>query len=199
MSAPELIRAWTSGRFRLELLDTSHRDWRGQTRLAYRFSDGGKLIFEGEDFASSPLHADDSDETVAALLSFLSLRPGDTDAEHFEHYTPEQLDWCRANGEELSLEACQLEERARRGFVGCSVEHYLSAWLVTFDCGSTVLLQSDCDQAAFAVACGAIEAPDDWDGLPSKLGDAWANFDASSIVECPDCYLDVAEEPEGQP
>src|SRR5262249_36783349 len=157
-------------------------DRRGQTRLAYRFSDSGKLIFEGSDFAGSPLHADDSDETIAALLSFLALRPDDTDAEYFERYSPEQLDWCQANGEELALEACQLEERARRG---CSVEAYLSAWLVTFDDGSTLLLQSDYDQAAFAVACGAIQAPPDWDGLPSKLGEAWGDFDASSIVECP--------------
>lgn len=198
MSARELIRTWTSGRFRLELFDTHRQDWRGQTRLAYRFSDTGKLIFEGADFAGSPLHADDSDETAAALLSFLSLRPGDTDAEHFEHYTPEQLDWCRANGEELGWEASQLEERARSGFVACSVEEHCCAWLVTFDDGSTLLLQTDYDQAAFAVACGAVQAPADWDGLPSKLREAWTEFDASSIEQCPDCYLDVAEQPEGE-
>jgi hypothetical protein len=53
----------------------------------------GWIIFEGEDFAGSPMDADDSDETVAALLTFLTLRRGDTDAEYFESYTPEQLAW----------------------------------------------------------------------------------------------------------
>jgi hypothetical protein len=44
------------------------------------------VLFQGEDFAGSPLHTDDLDETVAALLSFLSLRPGDTDREYFDNY-----------------------------------------------------------------------------------------------------------------
>lgn len=188
----EPLRVWQSGRFRLELGDTGRRDWRGQSRLAYRFTDGGSLIFEGDDFAGSPLHADDSDATVAALLAFLSFRPGDTDADYFASYTPAQLDWARANGEELSLLASELEERSRRGFVACTVEPYLSAWLVTFDDGATLLLQSDFDQAAFAVACGELEAPDDWDGLPSRLGEAWAAFDCGEITACPDDYLELA-------
>jgi len=107
----ESIRVWQEGRFRLELFDTGQRDWRGQTKLAYTFHDAGKLVFEGEDFAGSPLHADDSDETVVSLLAFLSLRPGDTDREYFDSYTPEQLAWAEANGEELSMLAAELEER----------------------------------------------------------------------------------------
>jgi len=85
----EAIRTWQSGRFKVEVFDTSRQDWRGQTRLAYRFTDGGNVIFEGEDFAGSPLHADDSDETLGALLGFLSRRPGGTDREYFDSYTPE--------------------------------------------------------------------------------------------------------------
>lgn len=50
----------------------------------------------------------------------------------------------------------------RRGMVPCSVESHHGAWLVTFDDGSTLLLQSDYDQAAFAVACGVIHAPAEW-------------------------------------
>ena len=109
----ESIRTWNSGRFTLELFDTGRTDWRGQTRLGYRFTDGERVVFEGADFAGSPLHADDSDATVAALLGFLSLRPGDTDREHFADYTPEQLEWADQNGEELGLLALELEERAR--------------------------------------------------------------------------------------
>jgi hypothetical protein len=67
------------------------------------------------------------------------------------------------------------------------------------DDGATVLLQSDYDQAAFALACGAIAAPDGWDGLPSGLGGAWAGLDCGDITACPDDYRDLAtvEEPAG--
>jgi hypothetical protein len=189
----ECIRTWRAGRFQLDLFDTGSCDSRGQTRLAYTFRDNGNVIFEGDDFAGSPLHADDSEETVAALLSFLSLRPGDTDREYFDRYTPEQLEWAQQNGEELSLLAHEMEERAQRGMVPCEVETHFGAWLVTFDGGETLLLQTDYDQAAFAVSCGAIQAPAEWDGLPSKLGKDWACFDPSTIDGCPDEYLDVAE------
>jgi hypothetical protein len=194
----EVIRMWQAGRFKLEIFDTGRQDWRGQSRLSYTFTDGGSVIFQGEDFAGSPLHSDDSDETVAALLGFLALRPGDTDREYFDRYTPEQLDWARANGEELGWLAHEIEERARRGFVPCSVETHYGAWLVTFDSGETLLLQTDWDQAAFAVSCGAIDAPEDWDGCPSKLGPDWASFDPSTIDACPDDYRDTAE-PEETP
>ena len=33
------------------------------------------------------MHADDSDDTLRALLGFLALRPGDTDSEYFADYT----------------------------------------------------------------------------------------------------------------
>jgi hypothetical protein len=189
----EPIRTWRSGCFRLDLFDTGRCDWRGQTRLAYSFRDKGKVIFEGEDFAGSPLHADDSNETVAALLSFLALRPGDTDRGYFDDYTPEQFAWAQQNGEELSLLAHELEEQPRLGMVSCTVETHFGAWVVAFDNGISLLLQTDYDKAAFAVSCGAIQAPADWDGLPSKLGTAWASFDPSIIDCCPDDYLDVAE------
>ncbi len=61
-------------------------------------------IFEGDDFGPSPLHADDSLDTVAALLGFLTCKPGDTDREYFASYTPLQLDWCTSSqAENLSL------------------------------------------------------------------------------------------------
>ena len=189
----EPIRTWQSGRFHVDLFDTGRTDWRRQSKLAYRFQDEGTVIFEGEDFAGSPCHADDSNATVAALLSFLSLRPGDTDREYFDAYTPAQLEWAEQNGEELALLAMQLEEAAQRGMVPCSVEEHFSAWLVTFDDASTILLQSDYDQAAFAVNCGAIDAPEDWSGCPSGLGEDWSGFDPSAIDACPDCYLELAE------
>jgi hypothetical protein len=106
--------------YRLTLWDTGRQDWRGQSKLGYRFercgddADGGVdgwIIFEGEDFAGSPMHADDSDETLAALLGFLTLRKGDTDAEYFENYTETQLAWAQSYDAEV-LGSYALEEGA---------------------------------------------------------------------------------------
>ena len=41
--------------------------------LTYRFWHGSRLIFKGDDFRPSPMYGIDDDQTVAALLSFLSL------------------------------------------------------------------------------------------------------------------------------
>ena len=90
--------------YRLTTWATPKTDWRGQTRIGYQFSSpDGAVIFEGEDFSGSPMHADDSDETLRALLSFLTLRPGDTDREYFDSYTPEQMAFAQGPAEGLSL------------------------------------------------------------------------------------------------
>ena len=104
--AEEPIRIWSRDSFRLELFDTGRTDRHGKSRLAYSFSDsrmGARPIFGGADFFASPLDATDSDATVAALLSFLSLQAGDTDSEHFDDYTPRQLEWRDTYAEELGF------------------------------------------------------------------------------------------------
>lgn len=88
----------------LTLYATDRVDWRGQTRLAYWFGKRGQEpVFVGSDFAGSPIHADDSDETLRGLLGFLTLRPGDTDSEYFEGYTADQLDFAETEAEYLAL------------------------------------------------------------------------------------------------
>jgi hypothetical protein len=62
------------------------------------------LLFEGEDFRCSPLHAQDSDDCIKSLMTFLTLRPGDTDAEYFARYTKIQRDYCAQHAEYLSFE-----------------------------------------------------------------------------------------------
>lgn len=82
-------RAW-----RLTTWDTGRQDRRGQAYIGYRLvSPEGRTVFEGEDFAGSPMNADDSDATLRALLGFLTLKPGDTDSEYFESYTAEQREF----------------------------------------------------------------------------------------------------------
>jgi len=106
----EFLREWKSGPYRLKTWETNRADHRGQPYLAYELSYKGKPVFEGEDFACSPLDAIDSNKAMGALLSFLALRPGDTDAEYFEGHTKRQLEFADEHGEELSILAMELEE-----------------------------------------------------------------------------------------
>jgi len=90
--------------FTLNTFDSGRSDHLGKSILEYQFQGpDGKIIFEGSDFACSPMNAIDSDECVRALLGFLTLRPGDTDAEYFENYTQEQLAFANEHGETLSM------------------------------------------------------------------------------------------------
>lgn len=89
------------GGFTLRTWATRATDHRGQTVIGYEFKVGDEVIFEGEDFAGSPLHGDDSDETLRALMGFLTLRPGDTDAEYFASYTADQLAFARSGDAEV--------------------------------------------------------------------------------------------------
>lgn len=80
----------------------------GQYVLGYVFeAKDGSVLFTGEDFACSPMHAVDSDESLRSLLGFLTLRPGDTDADYFEGYTPEQLHFCQTDAESMQLWAME--------------------------------------------------------------------------------------------
>jgi hypothetical protein len=106
----DLIRVVTAklseaATLRLEVSDPNRPRPNGGWVLAYTLSltqgEVTTTVFEGEDFASNPLHAIDSHETLSTLLKFLALKPGDTDREFFEDYTPEQLDFAQRYGEEV--------------------------------------------------------------------------------------------------
>ena len=80
-----------------------------RARLAYALTmrEGGKrtVVFLGSDFSPSPTDAIDSDDAVASLLCFLTLRPGDTDSDYFASYTPDQMDFATKYAEALSIAA----------------------------------------------------------------------------------------------
>lgn len=106
----QLVREWRGrigdGNASLYLYDLDERDPQtGHHRMAYRLLHGGDLVFAGDDYAVPAQHAVDSDEAVRGLLGFLSLRPGDTDAEYFDAYTDRQRSWADQYGEELALHA----------------------------------------------------------------------------------------------
>ena len=85
------LRTWDSGRTR-----------NGRTCIRYELRDpAGAVLFAGDDFRPSPMHADDADETLRGLLGFLTLRPGDTDREYFADYSPAQLAFAESSECEL--------------------------------------------------------------------------------------------------
>ena len=115
-SKMELIKVWRKDDLRLTIYNAYKKcQYKGNTSVAYRFTQAGKLLFEGNDFHPSPLHADDSMETVYSLLSFLTLQEGDTDDEYFANYTKAQLAWIRsAKCENLSYFVSYMEEKQAR-------------------------------------------------------------------------------------
>ena len=81
----------------LRTFDTG-RTCGGKTMLRYTFADpSGALLFDGEDFGCSPLHAIDADATLRGLLGFLTLRPGDTDRDYFAHYSIAQWEFAESS------------------------------------------------------------------------------------------------------
>lgn len=61
-----------------------------------------EVLFHGDDIGLPPGTCMDSDATVRSVLNWLTLRPGDTDAEYFESYTPRQMEWAGSEAEMLS-------------------------------------------------------------------------------------------------
>lgn len=88
--------------YRLVTYDTYRVDSLGKSILGYFFYDKqGALLFSGEDFACSPVHSIDSLECCASLLTFLTLRIGDTDSEYFANYTEAQLNFANSSDCEM--------------------------------------------------------------------------------------------------
>lgn len=97
--------------FRLNLYDTGKTcPEDGKTLIAYRFWHKLRLIFQGADIWVPPTQTIDGDETVRTVLTFLSLRPGDTDREFFDYYTAAQLRWVDEHAQTLSLYTIPEEE-----------------------------------------------------------------------------------------
>lgn len=91
---------------RIFAYDANHTDPQtGHMRIDVEVFHGPDCIFRlGETYcAVNRWTAIDSDAAKALVLSLVAMKPGDTDSDYFEHYTPDQLDFARAYGEEISL------------------------------------------------------------------------------------------------
>jgi hypothetical protein len=97
------LEALTGRPFILETWETDRPDPRTHRfYIGYRLTGPQGVVFEGSDFSPSPMDAIDSDAALRGILGFLTLRPGDTDPEYFEDYTPAQLAFCETDAEALS-------------------------------------------------------------------------------------------------
>jgi len=89
------LRTWNTGRTRGAGMMT-------RTRIGCELAGpDGSVLFRGDDFGPGAATADDSDEALRALLGFLTLRPGDTDREYFDAYSPEQRAFAESSDCEL--------------------------------------------------------------------------------------------------
>jgi len=88
----------------LHTWDTYRIGQYGRSILGYAFGREGEApIFVGDDFSPPAGVAIDSDDTLRSLLGFLTLRPGDTDADYFAEYTDAQLAFADGEAEALQL------------------------------------------------------------------------------------------------
>lgn len=103
----------SEGVYTITLKETDWHMATGQIRTAYQLiAPDNRAIFSGDDLGCAPSDKPESKANAIALLAFLTLKPGDTDADYFEKYTPEQLTWCEGNAaEELSWQVSDYEER----------------------------------------------------------------------------------------
>lgn len=85
----------------------------GRDRVAYTFGRVGEPpIFTGDDFGPSPMDDPLGYRSALSLMTFLTLRPGDTDRDYFDAYTPAQLVWAQSDEcEYLQCEVSAAEER----------------------------------------------------------------------------------------
>lgn len=114
MYAPEKVRTvrfkpYLTGKgptFTLHLYDVHNDDWAGRCGVGFELKQGRRTIFRCVDSEGAAYghHTVDGDKAVRNVMGWLTLKPGDTDSEYFAKYTPEQLAFCSAHAETLSLE-----------------------------------------------------------------------------------------------
>ena len=101
-------RAGMGPRFILKLFETGRRNAMGRDLVGYQLLQRDNFrqieLFAGADIGCSPLHAIDSVACAHAVMRFLTLRPGDIDADYFDNYTQAQQDFCARHAESLSCE-----------------------------------------------------------------------------------------------
>jgi hypothetical protein len=107
------LRVWLCSPFLLHMWQEHNNPNNTESHeyLSYQFWCDGKLIFQGNTYGWPRRGGKsiDGDFTLAGLLRHLAIKPGDTDREVFDSYTPEQLEFAEQHGEQLWQLADELE------------------------------------------------------------------------------------------
>jgi len=79
------------------------RDRDGKYQINYTFRQNNAVLFTGNDFHCPGFYNPVGKQSAMSLMGFLTLKDGDTDAEYFDNYTPEQIAFSESwDCEELS-------------------------------------------------------------------------------------------------
>ena len=99
---------WQQENFKVSIEESHFKQ--GRLYFSYEFYWNNELLFQGNDLGT-PIHTNLDVDVVMSLLGFLTLKPGDTDDEHFERYTESQLEWSESDDcEYLSMLVMEHEE-----------------------------------------------------------------------------------------
>ena len=103
-------------RYTLWTWDTNKRFATGQCRVGRRLvAPNGMAIFEDEECGIAPHAAIDSDDALEQVLGWCVLKPGDTDADFFADYTPDQIAFAESAACEMLALAVYDYENAEQG------------------------------------------------------------------------------------
>jgi hypothetical protein len=107
------LRTWTTG----------HYYPTGQEMIGGELvSPDGVTLFSQENFGIPPGHPIDSDKSLRDVIGWLTMKPGDTDADYFKDYTPAQMAFAEGDAEMLSMWADEELNQPARHFDGTSYQ-----------------------------------------------------------------------------
>src|SRR5262245_54308880 len=87
------MRGWRSG-----------WDEAGRVKLTVEVRHGNRVIFPAGQLYCALHGSSDGIEARELIMSLVAMRPGDTDRDYFDGYTPEQLAWAERHGERIDME-----------------------------------------------------------------------------------------------
>ena len=91
-------------------------DSAGRVRLTVEVKHGSTVVFPKGQLTCALHGTSDSIEAKELVMSLVAMQPGDTDADYFADYTPEQLAWVTEHGETLDM-VCDTRYRDEDGNV----------------------------------------------------------------------------------
>ncbi len=78
-------------------------DEAGRCKLDIEVRHGGKVIFPRGVLYCAGHFASDSIQAKELVLSTVAMKPGDTENDYFDGYSPEQLAWAKEHGESVAM------------------------------------------------------------------------------------------------